>query len=95
VLKQVEEITSMPNVIGSLCTDKDGLCLVSQGCAALNKTTAGLVSSLAGQANRLSTGASIDSNSPVVCLQTENTLLLIKTDANITTAVFKNIPPSG
>jgi len=91
VLKQVEEISSQPNVIGSLCTDRDGLCIVSQGCGAGNKTTAGLISSIAGQANRLTAGAPIDSNSPVVCVETENTLLLIKSDANITTAVFKNV----
>jgi predicted regulator of Ras-like GTPase activity (Roadblock/LC7/MglB family) len=94
VLKQVEEMSSMPHVIGSVCTDKDGLCIVSHGCV-VNKTTAGLASSIAGQANRLSTGASIDSNSPVVCLETENTLVLIKTDANITTAVFKDVPQSN
>jgi len=70
--------------------DQDGLCIISHGLSS-SKSTAGLISSLSGQADRLSTGATIGSRSPVVVIETENTCVLIKTDDGITTAVFKSV----
>jgi len=89
ILKQMDEIITSPNVVGALVADQDGLCISSQGISS-PKSTAGLIASLSMQANRLSTGATIGSSSPVVVIETENTCVLVKTDDGITTAVFKS-----
>jgi len=89
-MKQLDEITASPNVVGALVADQDGLCIVSHGLAS-SKSTAGLISSLSAQADKLSTGATIGSRSPVVVIETENTCFLVKTDDGITTAVYKSL----
>jgi len=88
ILKVMDEIASIPNVVGAVVADKDGLCIAAQGSA--SKTSAGLLSSISIQANQLSTGASLDSMSPVVIIETEDTCVFVKTDSDVTTAIYKS-----
>jgi predicted regulator of Ras-like GTPase activity (Roadblock/LC7/MglB family) len=85
---QLEEALSslgtQNGVIGSLCADKNGLCLLAHGSAP--PAAAGLLASLATRAKQLSK----DKEDPVaVCLETESSTVLIRKEGDITLAIYK------
>ncbi|CAL1528882.1 unnamed protein product [Lymnaea stagnalis] len=82
---QLEESIHNPGITGVLCVDNNGLCLGAKGSAPLK--ACGSISALAGQAAKL---ANPNGPTPVICLESEHGIVLIKKTDKLTTALFKS-----
>ncbi|XP_069101401.1 ragulator complex protein LAMTOR5 homolog [Argopecten irradians] len=82
--KSMEETFRVPGVAGVLCADEHGLCLSSKGIA--KKETAGQLASLARQAQQLHPV----NPSPVIAIEADGGTVLIKSESDITMAVYKS-----
>nr|XP_022302047.1 ragulator complex protein LAMTOR5 homolog [Crassostrea virginica] len=81
--KHLEETCRVPGISGALCADNNGLCLAARGC---KPELAGHVASIAQQAGQLHPNAS---TTPVICIESEGGSVLIKSENDVTMAMFK------
>ncbi|NWI47667.1 LTOR5 protein, partial [Picathartes gymnocephalus] len=82
--QHLEETMKSPAVVGVLCTDSQGLNLGCEG--TLSDEHAGIISVLAQQAAKLT---SDPTDTPVVCLESDNGNIMIQRHDSITVAVHK------
>ncbi|XP_062569387.1 ragulator complex protein LAMTOR5-like [Saccostrea cucullata] len=82
--KHLEETCRVPGISGALCADNNGLCLAARGC---KPELAGQVANIVRQAAQLHPNSS---TSPVVCIESEGGSVLIKSEGDVTMAIFKN-----
>ncbi|KAI0240148.1 Ragulator complex protein LAMTOR5 [Lamellibrachia satsuma] len=82
--RQLEELMNTPGVTGVVCADSKGLCLAAKGVG--ERTAAGLFSSVTQQAGQLHPDIK---TSPVVCLETDQSMILLKNHSSVTTAIHK------
>lgn len=73
----------VPGISGALCADNNGLCLAARGC---KPELAGHVASIAQQAAQLYPNTS---TTPVICIESEGGSVLIKSENDVTMAMFK------
>ncbi|XP_074646659.1 ragulator complex protein LAMTOR5 homolog [Tubulanus polymorphus] len=84
--KVVDEITTkQQGVLGTVCTDRQGLCLTSSGYN--NPINAGLIHAIAQQVESLHPDIS---RTPVISLQSDGCNLLIKSHNKATLGVYKS-----
>ena len=85
--KHLDETFRLPGVAGVLCADENGLCLAAKGIA--EKSAAGNIASIAKQAAQLHPNSS---SHPVICIESETGSVLIKSQDDITMAIYKASP---
>ncbi|KAK2175994.1 hypothetical protein NP493_693g00024 [Ridgeia piscesae] len=84
--RHLEELMSTPGVTGVVCADTKGLCLAAKGVG--ERASSGLFSSIAQQAAQLHPDSK---TSPVVCLETDQSMILLKNHNSVTTAIHKTL----
>ncbi|XP_071452147.1 ragulator complex protein LAMTOR5 [Hetaerina americana] len=86
--KCLEEINQLPNVIGVMYADRQGLCLGAKGHA--SNESAGIITAIADQAAKLEP----NSKPPVVLLESETKQCFIQKADSVTAAIYKTIVTS-